>query len=177
MVQYYLYFIMIDTLPELKRALTLSFRKTRFGDFPDPIAQDILQSKAFLILAKEIKGLNLPYLEPLAGGTFHIVLDAGDCVLRLGFGSITYRPLINEVLQPLSSGMVGNLKYELMPKAQTHTITEEHLAVILKSLEEKGYLWSDAGLDNIGIYQGKPVIIDSEGISPILHKYKVNRPK
>lgn len=145
-------------------------RKTSWGLVDDPIAQDILKSPYFTRLEQSINSLNLPPLSPLGFGTFHLVLSAGNNIIRLGLGTIQERPDISEVLQPTIQEQIGTLKYEIMPKADTLTVNEQHLEDITNSLREQGYAWGDAGLDNIGLIEGKPVIIDSDGIRQLKTK-------
>jgi hypothetical protein len=154
----------------LKQQLSLAIRTTTWGDFPDPVAQDLLQSPYIDLLNIEINQYNLPFLKPLAGGTFHYVLEAGDFVVRLGFGKLIERPIIEEILQPLYSGTVGTLKFEILPKAKTQLVLPIHLEQIIAKLTLKNYIWNDAGLDNIGLINGTPIIIDADGICPILNK-------
>jgi hypothetical protein len=150
-------------MTNLKHALSLAVRKTKFGNYPDPVAQDILKSSSFSLLEQEIDSLGLPDFIPLAGGTFHMVLQCEEHVLRIDFGKLFNIPNIPQILQPIIQNEVGNLKYQLLPMADTKSVTEEHLATIM--LELKDYRWHDSGVDNIGIYRGKPVIIDAENIT------------
>lgn len=134
---------------------------------PDPIAASLLQSEYLIALEEELydKGLRkLTLLENGAGDT-SLVLDAGeDLVLRLGLGEIIFRPSLEEVLQPIYWGNVGNLRYEILPKVEVTNINESDMTTLVKSLTEKGYDWHGANLDNIGIYHSSPIITDPRGI-------------
>lgn len=134
---------------------------------PDPIAASLLESDYLIALEEELydKGLRkLGLLENGAGET-SLVLDAGeDLVLRLGCGEIIFRPNLEEVLQPVYWGYVGNLRYEILPKVDVVNINELDVASLSKSLAKKGYDWHDASLDNIGIYHSSPIITDPSGI-------------
>ena len=148
-------------------ALLNSSRETRWGKVPDPIAENIASSVSFDALEKTLLDFGIYGLKPLSGGTFSVVLDAGDNVLRIGFGALLERPQIPEILQPIRSGMVGGLRFEIFPKADTDSVVDADLVEINQSLAEKGYQWGDSGLDNIGKVHGKIVVIDSDGISQL----------
>lgn len=134
---------------------------------PDPIAASLLESDYLVALEEELydKGLRkLGLLENGAGET-SLVLDAGeDLVLRLGCGEIIFRPHLEEVLQPVYWGYVGNLRYEILPKVDVVNINELDVDSLSKSLAKKGYDWHGASLDNIGIYHSSPIITDPSGI-------------
>lgn len=147
----------------LSMILSSCQRKTSWGLVDDPIAQDILKSPDLQQLEESLKEL-LPILKPLSYGTFHLVLCADENIVRLGLGTLQDRPNITEILQPIKQEQIGTLKYEIMPKADTKNVNKKHLDFILDQLEDKDYYWGDAGLDNIGLIDNKPVIIDSEGV-------------
>lgn len=147
-----------------REALTASSRNVRVGESrmiePDPIAQDVLRSKDFLELEKTLAQAGLRDLKPLAGGASSVVLDAGESVVRLGVGELAPRAPIGEMLQPTTSGKVGNLRYEILPKAETTSITDADVKAMHAALEKQGYEFSDPGTDNLGRFQGKSVVID-----------------
>jgi hypothetical protein len=134
---------------------------------PDPVAASLLESDYLIALEEELydKGLRKLTLMENGAGDTSIVLDAGaDLVLRLGVGEIVFRPHLEEVLQPIYWGHVGNLRYEILPKVDVINIHESDMATLQKSLAEKGYDWHGANLDNIGIYHSSPIITDPKGI-------------
>lgn len=145
-------------------ALMASSRNVRIGESrmtePDPIAQDVLRSKDFPELEKTLAQAGLRDLKPLAGGASSVVLDAGDSVVRLGMGELASRAQIGEMLQPTASGKVGNIRYEILPKAETANITEADVTAMHAALEKQGYEFSDPGTDNLGRFQGRSVVID-----------------
>lgn len=151
----------------LKEVLSKCMRKTSWGLVEDPLAQDILNSPYLKDLEKSLDNLKLPYLEPLSAGVFHLVLSAGNNVVKIGFGQLQDILNIPEILQPIIRQQIGSLRYEIMPKANTVNVTQEDLDNIVSNLNEKGYHWGDSGIDNIGLINGKPFIIDADGIQKI----------
>lgn len=139
-------------------------RNTAWGAVPDPIAQDILHSKSLNLLEKELSFFQFDYFLPLAGGLFNFVIDTGEYIIRVGLGKLEKKVNLIEILQPIYCAEIGNLKYEILPKVNTTNVTLKDLNFITNQLEKQGYQWKDAGIDNIGLYNGKIVIIDAEGI-------------
>lgn len=148
----------------LRQALHESTRKTRWGSVADPVATDVLNSISYASLERALHENGIRDLKPLSGGVFSVVLDAGNNVVRLGYGTLEVRPPIPEVLQVLSNGQAGNLRYEILPKVDTASVNDQDLQAVLAALTQRGYHWNDAGLDNIGKHHGQIVIIDPEGI-------------
>lgn len=155
----------------LRDALLASTRKVNFGacveEWPDPIAQDILHSRDFSALADRIREIGLASLAPLSGGASSVALKAGDDkVLRLGMGDLASRPDIPEVLQPLESGTVGDLRYELTERADTESVSDADALQMREVLRTKGFEWGEMGVDNIGRIHGRVVVFDPGGITP-----------
>ncbi|MCW3649165.1 toxin, partial [Burkholderia cenocepacia] len=97
-----------------------------------------------------------------------VVLAADDKhVVRLGTGDLAVRPKIPEVLQPVASGTEGNLRYEIMPRADMRGVTSADVARTADALRQRGYHWSDQGVDNLGIVDGRVVVVDPGGIEPV----------
>lgn len=94
------------------------------------------------------------------------MLSLGDTIVKLGFGARKDRVPLDVVIPVLDSGSIGFLQYVIQPRADTDNVTNEDLSFIVKALDDKGFHWGDAGLDNIGKYEGKILIIDDEGIIP-----------
>lgn len=156
----------------LRDALLASTRKVSFGayvdEWPDPIAQDILHSRDFSALVDRIHEIGIVTLEPLGGGASSVALKAGeDRVLRLGMGDLAVRPDIPEVLQPLASGTVGYLRYELTERADTESVSDADALRMREVLRTKGFDWGEMGVDNIGRIHGRVVLFDPGGITPI----------
>jgi len=131
---------------------------------PDPVAEDVLRSPSFMLLDYALFERGVRNLQSLSGGVSSVVLDAGHNVIRIGLGTLTERLDIPEVLQVVDHGRTGNLRFEIVPKADTQSVTEYDLRSLLAALHAKGYMWLDAGVDNIARYQGSIVIIDPDGI-------------
>lgn len=150
----------------LSRLLAAMTRETRVsGLVPDPVAQDILSSAYVAGLEHQLRRLEIGRLEdarPLGGGLSSVALQLGDWVIRIGRGELPDRPPIPEVLQADVRGTLGNLRFELLPRADTKAVTAEHLHLLIQNLASKGYEWGDAGMDNIGLVDGRPVIFDSD---------------
>lgn len=162
-------------MSKLLQVLSLCTRKTSWGLVEDPLARDILSSPYFKLLEESVNKLELSFLEPLGAGVSHLVLDIGNNVLRIGFGTLQERVNLPIILQPLNSIQIGSLHYEILPKADIMNVTQEHLNSIMLQLNNSGYQWHDAGIDNIGLIEDNPVIIDSEGIKKIKNNpsYKI----
>ena len=154
----------------LVNALNNSTRESSLvGKIIDPIAQDVLNSNSIKSLDGILASHGIRDLKPLSGGASSVVLDAGDKVVRLGLGEVTPRPNIPEVIQPLASGTVGYLRYEILPKINTKNISKLDVKTMETMMENRGYLWDDAAIDNLGRLDGKLVILDPGGISKLKH--------
>ncbi|WP_186251174.1 zeta toxin family protein [Burkholderia gladioli] len=139
------------------------------GHYPDPVAQDIANSPHFAALEARLRALGLTHLTPLDAGASSVVLAADDKhVVRLGTGELVQRPKIPEVLQPVASGEAGSLRYEVMPRADTRGITPADADRMAAALERQGYHWGDKGADNLGVINGRVVVLDPGGIQPML---------
>ncbi|WP_186135069.1 zeta toxin family protein [Burkholderia gladioli] len=138
------------------------------GHYPDPVAQDIANSPHFAALEARLRALGLTHLTPLDAGASSVVLAADDKhVVRLGTGELVQRPKIPEVLQPVASGEAGSLRYEVMPRADTRGITPADADRMAAALERQGYHWGDKGADNLGVINGRVVVLDPGGVEPM----------
>lgn len=155
----------------LRSALSSATRTSRIpgmvGDVvPDPIAQDLLRRQGSLRqIAARLAELGINGLRPLAGGASSVVLDAGERVVRLGFGDVVSRPNIPEVLQADATGAVGGVRYEVLPKVDTAGIGDTDVATMDKALRARGYAFSDPGSDNLGRLNGNLVVTDPGSIT------------
>ena len=149
----------------LRSALLQSTRQTRWGLVPDPIAESIASSKSFAGLENALKNRDIQELKPLSGGASSVVLDAGETVVRIGFGKAEPRPKIPELLQAIDCLNVGNTHFEILPKVDTTSLNEKDVQFVVDALRKRGYSWGDAGVDNIGRYKGQLVAIDPGGIA------------
>ena len=151
----------------LIEALKASTRDTRLaGTVPDPIAEDVLKSRSVNALDAELASQGLRDLRPLGGGASSVVLDGGDKVVRIGIGEDAPRPNLPEVLQAERHGTVGNLRFEVLPKAETKGISEADVKELQASLKARGYEWDDAAADNAGRVNGRLVVTDPGGVTP-----------
>ncbi|WP_186072280.1 zeta toxin family protein [Burkholderia gladioli] len=155
------------SLREVLRAMTRNVPNLG-GHYPDPVAQDIANSPHFAALEARLRALGLTHLTPLDAGASSVVLAADDKhVVRLGTGELVQRPKIPEVLQPVASGEAGILRYEVMPRADTRGITPADADRMASALERQGYHWGDKGADNLGVINGRVVVLDPGGIQPM----------
>lgn len=151
----------------LVEALRAATRESRLvGPVPDPIAQDVLRARNLDALERELAASGVRGLKPLSGGASSVVLDAGENVVRIGYGEDIPRPDIPEVLQASQHGAVGGLRYEVLPKVDTASITPEDVATLTAQLAARGYQWGEAGSDNAGRHNGRLVVTDPGGVNP-----------
>ncbi|MBZ4241913.1 hypothetical protein LAN32_26130, partial [Mycobacterium tuberculosis] len=75
----------------------------------------------------------------------------------MGMGDLAVRPDIPEVLQPLASGTVGYLRYELTERADTESVSDADALRMREVLRTKGFDWGEMGVDNIGRIHGRVV--------------------
>ncbi|MFK4705977.1 hypothetical protein ABIC83_002816 [Roseateles asaccharophilus] len=165
------YSVLYRTRPQWGKRLAAllrgATRETSFGLQPDPVAQDVASSQYVGGLEREIRRLGIGNLDAatvIGAGASSVVLAVGDKVLRIGLGPLPDRPAIPEVLQAEMAGTLGDLRYEVLPRVDTAAVTADHLAALQISLSMRGFEWGDAGLDNIGLVGGVPVIFDAHGI-------------
>ncbi len=150
----------------LKQALNLSKRKSRIPgmdnvQLSDPVAVDLLHSPSINKLTTELTNQGIISFRPLSGGVGSVVLDAGDNqVVRLGIGKLANTLNIPELLQPLAAREVGNLRYEVMTKADTKGITNADVETMKVRLDQRGYVFSDPGTDNLGKVGDQIFVID-----------------
>ncbi|WP_257828189.1 zeta toxin family protein [Burkholderia glumae] len=138
------------------------------GRYPDPVAQQIAESPNLPALEARLRDHGISRLTPIDAGASSVVLAADDRhVVRLGKGDLAPRPAVPEMLQPLASGTEGNLRYEILPRADTRSVTHRDLEQIEARLRNHGYQWGDKGLDNIGIVDGRAYVLDPGGVERI----------
>jgi len=149
----------------VKAVLAKATRETKWGAVDDPIAQDLLKSKSLDSVSKVVEDLGITAVSGVLGaGAGSIVLDTDKGALRLGAGKLGDSIKSSNVIQPIASGEVGGLRYELMPKADTANITEEDVKAMSETLAKEGLEFSDPGTDNLGRVDGKLVVIDSGAV-------------
>jgi len=137
------------------------------GHYPDPVAEEIAASRHLPALEAKLHELGMSRLTPLDAGASSVVLAADDKhVVRLGTGDLVARPKIPEILQPVASGTEGNLRYEVMPRADMRGITPADVERTAEALRRHGYHWGDQGVDNLGVVDGRVVVVDPGGIEP-----------
>ncbi|WP_257829966.1 KfrB domain-containing protein [Burkholderia glumae] len=71
------------------------------------------------------------------------------------------------MLQPTQSGTEGALRYEILPRADTRSVTPLHVEQIAAILQNHGYQWRDQGVDNLGVVDGRVVVTDAGGVEPL----------
>ncbi|TXT28378.1 MAG: Uncharacterized protein FD131_3155 [Rhodocyclaceae bacterium] len=152
-------------------ALAATTRETRLvGTTQDPVARDLIESQHLQALDQKLASLGIRDLKPIAAGTSSVVLDAGQDVVRVGMGDLTPRPIIPEVLQAQREGVIGGLRYEILPKVEVTGITEHDVSLMQSRIAERGYQWTDAGIDNLGRINGQLVVTDPGGLQRIEEK-------
>ncbi|MBN3815145.1 AAA family ATPase [Paraburkholderia sp. Se-20369] len=138
------------------------------GRYPDPVAEDIAASAHLPALEARLRALGMTHLTPLDAGASSVVLAADDKhVVRLGTGDLAVRPKLPEVLQPVASGTEGNLRFEIMPRADTRAVTAADVERTAEALRRQEYHWGDRGVDNLGVVDGRVVVVDPGGIEPL----------
>ncbi|RXV64150.1 toxin [Burkholderia stabilis] len=138
------------------------------GHYPDPVAEEIAASRHLPALEARLHELGATRLTPLDAGASSVVLAAGDKhVVRLGNGDLAVRPKLPEVLQPVASGTEGNLRFEIMPRADMRGITPADVERTAEALRRQGYHWGDQGVDNLGVVDGRVVVVDPGGIEQL----------
>ncbi|CAG9236976.1 Riboflavin biosynthesis intermediates N-glycosidase (modular protein) [Paraburkholderia tropica] len=161
----------VATGTNLRAALEAATRRVRVGgaeiDAADPIAQSVLSSVNLRALDEALQRDGVRDLKPFTGGASSVVLDAGQTrVVRIGMGDLPQRPNVEGILQPVSSGQLGMLRYEVMPRVSTEGITQTEVDRLHADLRARGVEWSDRGTDNMGFINGRAVVIDG-GLSLI----------
>jgi len=131
----------------------------------DPVAQSILKvgPEQLRDVTTFLAENGVLGLEPLAGayGTGAVVLDAGDRVVRLSRSAPPLRPNTPFVLQPSVVTTVGEISVEIMLKLETGSISDADVVSVQRELGKLGYIWDDAGADNLGRdSDGKLWVID-----------------
>lgn len=149
--------------------LKTATRNTSFGPQPDPIARQLLGNAGIQndvrLLEMKLWELGVEVQGVYGAGASSIVLDAGDFVVRLGGGESVQRPFIAEMLQAPAFGKTGSIRWEVLPKVDTASITEADVDTMSKTLTDKGSPLIDGGTDNLGrLPSGKLVVIDPGAI-------------
>ena len=163
-----------DVKPALKptELLKSATRKSRIKGMenepvPDPVAREILAASGAKKLDTALAKKGVEVTGVIGAGAGSVVLDAGDSVVRLGRGAATEVPKIEGVLQPIESGNIGDIRFDIMPKADTAGITDVDVETVRAEIEAQGYTFADAGADNVGRVNGKPVVIDPGAIEKV----------
>jgi hypothetical protein len=151
------------TLRGLQRAVRIPGMEGEM--VPDPVAQQLLSFGKSDIEAVshflDEKGIDNPQPLNEGYGTFAIVLDAGDKIVRLSLSNPPARVEAPYVLQPEVNEKIGQVWVQIVKKVDTSGITEQDLVNIQNDLASQGYKWDDPGTDNLGRDElGNLVIID-----------------
>lgn len=139
--------------------------KLPWADLVDePHAKDILQSPE----AKDVAALIPPGSKVLGAGHTAIVFETPEGkALRISRAN-GERPQIPEMIQAEKTERAGPWQIETSPKADTAGITEADVAAMEKTLNERGYTFSDPGTDNLGrLPDGRLVVIDPGAVSKL----------
>jgi hypothetical protein len=156
-----------ESYPNIRRCLESATRTTRWGPEPDPVAHDILETPDVAALEQALLALGIRNVSFLAGGLSSIVLEAGKRVVRLGIGPAKARPSISEVLQAHTTGLIGRIGYEILPKADVSKVTPQQVSEMAAALARRGYRFSDPGTDNLGHVEGRLVVLDSGAVTSV----------
>ena len=151
----------------VKALLRRTTRSTKFGEQEDPIAKALVGSKSFdAVLDLAAKDGVSKVIGVLGAGASSIILDTDKGALRLGNGRLAAPTKSAHVIRPLKQGQAGDVRYELMPKADTSNITEADVETIKAALGKDGLSFSDPGVDNLGRVNGKLVVLDPGSVTP-----------
>lgn len=155
----------VGTAKSLSEVLRSAKRNTSFGLQPDPIAEQLLGNIGIAndlrLLETKLWDLGIEVVGVHGAGASSIVLDAGKFVVRLGAGECIPRPFIAELLQAPAYGKTGSVRWEVLPKIDTASITETDVDILSEALAGKSCELVDAGTDNLGrLPSGRLVIID-----------------
>lgn len=85
-------------------------------------------------------------MRPFAHGKDAVVLDLGELVLRIEYGTLAARPPIPEVVQPITSTQIGKIGFECLPRLETRKGTQEELDLLARQVWDRGYELFDAGI-------------------------------
>ena len=139
--------------------------------------ESIINDKEYLNFKKDImsfldsKGFTLENLKILSGGTYSDVYEIGEYVIKIGahrnpeyrIDSIYIVPTyLRKNYNIVNDGKPLYLGLEIQKKVEKFIGTEEVLKKIFYSLYEEGYIWGDAEVHNLGLYNESIVIIDSD---------------
>lgn len=154
-----------ETAKSLSEVLRSAKRNTSFGLQPDPIAEQLFGNVGIAndlrLLETKLWDLGIDVVGVHGAGASSIVLDAGEFVVRLGGGECIPRPFIAEFLQAPAYGKTGSVRWEVLPKVETASITQADVDQMTNALTEKGCKLVDAGVDNLGrLPSGNLVVID-----------------
>ncbi len=120
---------------------------------PDPIAGYLLSKKdALKSIEKYLHGKGFLHIKPLTNGhgMSAVVLDAGDHVVRLSAMHPSAKPEHRLVLKPLLREVIEGVSVIVSKKLRTDTITDDDVTRVQQELTNDGYIWDDAGRDNLG---------------------------
>lgn len=99
-------------------------------------------------------------------GAERVVFDiGGGKVAKIGFGSAATPLKVPEIVQPMAVRNIGmradRLHVEIAPRVETSGVTQGMADNLRKRLMSRyGWHWSDNKPRNIGLLEGKPVILD-----------------
>lgn len=112
-------------------------------------------------VAESLSRLGTRGMTYLGGGLERVVFDLGDeRVLKLGLRHDPDLPKVPEILQPLYKRSINGVSVEVAPKVQLAPIDTSIPMELEHKLQNRGYHWYDKADRNVGIFKGKPVVID-----------------
>ncbi len=122
----------------------------------------------------EKEGLRYLPMHAYKSGISLVVDFIHDQTLRITKKSeIKYQPLLKDFDPPLFLKAHVNIDtddylIEILPKISTQHVTTDHLKELIAICAQRGFLFWDAKLENIGLLpDGTPVILDSGAVIPL----------
>lgn len=138
-------------------------QKNHIHNIPEGLVESFIQEleKSGLYKGRKIKGII-----GVGSKTAAFELDNQE-VLKIAFSNnLTTRPHNSLFDLPvLDSGKIGDVYYYIQPKADRTSLTTEHVVDVINKIKFSGYTPRDLQsnrFDQIGLYKGKPYLIDRE---------------
>lgn len=140
----------------------------------------IVNDKNYILFKKNLldflnkRNLKVEDLAIVSSGIYSSVYEINNYIIKIGVPTksnclVNNSNIINVYLK--EDYIMDNgekplyLRLEIQDKAKTNAIIDDKvIGYILESLYKEGYIWADAKAENIGFYNNKYVIIDTDFI-------------
>lgn len=106
----------------------------------------------------EFENLNYSDIDFIGNGAYSFVVSIGSKVLKLGQKREVFKmdnnkrflkPILRTEINKINSDEILGC-IEITEKVSTKNITESDIYIVYKELRDKGYIWADCRLDNVG---------------------------